>query len=61
MSIKRADTETQGKIVVLVAQLLKLVETAFPKCAHLDFSSLSTNNPVRIRIGRSRNVKALER
>ena len=60
MSIEGADTETQGKIVVLITQLLKLIEAAFPKRTHLYFGALSTNNSVCTRIVRSRNIKTLE-
>ena len=50
MSIQGTDAETQGKIIILIAYLLKFVETTFPECARLYFSTLPSNNPVSITI-----------
>lgn len=47
MSIKGTDPKTQGKFIILIAELLKFVESTFPKSTRLDFGALPTNNSVR--------------
>ena len=50
MRVERADAEADRKVVILIAQLLKLIHAGFPKHAHLYFGALAADESIRLRV-----------
>ena len=61
MRVERADTEADGKIVILVAQLLKSIHAGLPKHAHLYFGALAADQSIRLRVRGPGDIEPLAR
>lgn len=59
MRVERRDAEAEQNLVVLIADLLKLVHASFPKRRELDFDPATADEPIRAAAGDARHIKIL--
>jgi hypothetical protein len=59
MGLKWRYSKAKAVVVILVANLLKLVNTGFPKSRKLDLHAMAVNDSVSLAITSSRNLEAV--